>query len=367
MCLCRTLKPILVTIRFFGLFPISWEHSSDNRCLYKKSLPWMVYTFLLTCFYIFIVASSVDLNKIANSKCLILILNDITNGIYGLYIIVLTVVSYFRFPKWIDALTQLSKSLQDGLYCYSAKRISMLTQYANIALLFFNILVHISMLMWLNISKNYEISFSYIDFVYRCLQNITYGFQAQFTAFVIVMSGTLACFEKLAKSILQYTPLHPSRNIDDSNSTTDFLGVVNYKLCKGLHISQKNSLNSASAANIEYLRILHEDLSLCIYMFNDSMNPQFLLHTVVELVVLIIHWYAVVAYLVYTFKDPAAKAIHVTNCYYVFVHCSGLFLFLKNAQLLKNLVSNRYLEKSYINYYLFLDSRTYCFTFGIFD
>lgn len=336
-CLCKALKPMLSLVRLLGLFPITWVHER-NHCMYKKSLFWMAYTFVVTCLYIFVVLSAFDFDKIRNSKCLIIILNEITNAIYGFYWIIFTFIAYLKFPKWIDALNKFSSVLRDGLYCTSAMRISILTQYGYIGLFLTNAIVHASLLIWMKISTNNDHSFDYIDFIYRFMQDIIYGFQAQFIAFVIIMSGTLACFEKLTKNTLQYTPLHPSKSIEESNNLSDFLGVVNYKLCNGTHRAPEKLLKSSTAENIEYLRILHEDLSLCIYMFNEAMDPQFLLHTVVELAVLIIHWYAVVAYLVYTFKNPASKTIHIINCYYVFIHSSGLFLFLKNAQLLKNLV-----------------------------
>lgn len=338
LCLCKTFTPMLVFVRFLGLFPITWEHV-DDVCTYRRSALWMIYTFGITCIYILIVAASVDFDKIVNTKCLIIILNEITNGIYGCYIVILTVIAYIRFPRWISALTQLSKLLQDGLYCQSAMRVSIRTQYAYIALFSLNALVHVGLLIWLHFSPYYQITFNNIDFIYRILRDISYGFQAQFTGFVIVMSGILACFEKLTKSLLQYNPLNPGNNLDYSNATTDFVGVVSFRLCKSSHQIPKNTHFFTPAENTEYLRIKHEDVCLCIYTFNDAMNPQFLLHTVVELVILIIHWYAGVAYLVYPFKDPAAIAIHITNCYYIFMHSAGVFLFLKNAQLLKNLVS----------------------------
>lgn len=338
ICLCESLKPILITVRCLGLLPITWLHE-NNHCTYKKSLFWMVYTFFVTCFYILVVILAADFRQIVTSRCLIVILNEITNAAYGFYVIILIFVSYFRFPKWIAALNHLSNSLRDGLYCQSAIRVSIRSQYAHVALLFATVVIHTGLLVWLDISTHYQISFNYINFAYRFMQDLSYGFQALFTGFVIVMSGTLACFERLTKNTLQYTPLHPAKNIDESNNKNDFLGIVNYNLCKGSHRTPSKLMNLPAAEKIEYLRILHEDLSCCIYKFNEAMNPQFLLHTVVELAVLIIHWYAVVAYLVYTFKDPAAQAIHVMNCYFVFIHGSGLFLFLKNAQLLKNLVS----------------------------
>lgn len=338
LCLCKTIEPILITVRLLGLCPITWEHE-NYQCTYKKSLLWTFYTFFISCFYIFVVASAVNFEKITNSKCLIIILSEVTNAINGFYIILLLFVAYLRFPKWIAAFTRLSKALQNGLYCQSARTISIKTQYGYIVLFFVILLVRIAILVGLHVSRSYQISFNYTDFLYRGIQDMAYAFQTQFIGFIIFISGTLACFEKLTKNLLRYTSMHPTKNIDASNFSTDFLGVVNFKLCKGTHVASGKIVRETPTYKIEYLRILHEELSLCIYAFNDAMNPQFLLHTVVELTVLIIHWYAVVAYFVYTFKDPAAPAIHVINCYYVFVHSSGLFLFLKNAQLIKNLVS----------------------------
>ncbi|XP_072383919.1 uncharacterized protein [Diabrotica undecimpunctata] len=151
--------------------------------------------------------------------------------------------------------------------------------------------------------------------------------------------ATLACFEKFTVSCLKYIPVHPMKDIDDSNNISDFMGVIHYKICRENHPATDDLLEMKPAEIIEYLRIYHEELSMCIYSWNKSMDPYFLIHTVIELGMLIIHWYAVIAYMVYSFKDPQAHTIHLINWAYVIFHTYSLFLFLKNAQQLKNMVN----------------------------
>jgi hypothetical protein len=157
---------------------------------------------------------------------------------------------------------------------------------------------------------------------------------------ISVFIGILACFEKLTISCLKYTPVHPMKGINETNNTRDFFGLVTYKLCKEEHPCTGKLAKLPQAEVVEFLRILHEDISLVIYEINDCMNPQFLCHTVVELTVLIVQWYAVIVYMAFTFKAPLASSIHVVNCFFVIMHTLGIFLFLKNAQQLKNMVSS---------------------------
>lgn len=71
---------------------------------------------------------------------------------------------------------------------------------------------------------------------------------------------------------------------------------------------------------------------------NESLNPQFLAHVVVELSVLILNWYAVIMYMAYVFSNPIARTLHFLNLFFVIVHTLGLLVFLKQAQQLQNLV-----------------------------
>ncbi|CAH1990936.1 unnamed protein product [Acanthoscelides obtectus] len=132
--------------------------------------------------------------------------------------------------------------------------------------------------------------------------------------------------------------IDPKRGMGRSNNVRDFLGIIRYKQCNGKH-QQLPSLTYSPAELIEHFRMLHEDISLCIYSFNESLNPIFLFHIVIELTVLIINAYATVAYFVYTFKNPLASAIQMINYVFLLFHCIGMIVFLRNAQHLKNMVT----------------------------
>ncbi|XP_018566861.1 uncharacterized protein LOC108907603 [Anoplophora glabripennis] len=316
LCLCTTLSPVLRISRLLGLFPITWTHE-NNRCTYKKSLFWVFYTLLVICLYIYQVGTSVDFLHLAKKKSLLILLNEITEAIYGVYILILTVANFTRHPQWIKALNELLPVLKHDLFCQSAMKVVVKVQYGLIATIIFVSMLEITVLLWLHYSE---------------------GFQTNFDVNIFINRGVLACFEKLIIKALKHVPVHPMKEINETNNESEFFGVIYYKLCKSEHHCTTKMDKLSPPDLVEHLRILHEEISLCIYKFNDCMNPQFLVHTGVELTVLIIHWYAVIAYMVYNFKSPFAKTIHVMNCSFVIQHTIGLFLFLKNAQHLKNMI-----------------------------
>lgn len=119
--------------------------------------------------------------------------------------------------------------------------------------------------------------------------------------------------------------------------------MIKYQLCKNKHECGAKLSKLSQPELIEYLRCLHEEISLVMYDINACMNPQFLCHMVVELTVLIVHWYAVIIYMAYDFLTPVASSIHFLNVLFVVLHTFGLFSFLKHAQQLQNMVSTSYL------------------------
>lgn len=356
LCLCTTLSPVLRISRLLGLFPISWTHE-NNKCVYKKSLFWVLYTFFIICLYTYQIGTSVDFVHLVKKKSLLILLNDITEAIYGIYILILTLANFTRHPRWIKALNELLPILKHDLLCQSAMKVAIRVQYGLITTAILVSLFETGVLFWLHLSDAYLSNFNMNIFINRGMQNISFAFYMLFFAVISVLVGVLACFEKLTIKALKHVPVHPMKGIDETNNERDFCGIIKYKLCNGEHYCTPKMDKLSSPDLVEYLRILHEEISLCIYRFNDCMNPQFLVHTGVELTVLIIHWYAVIAYMVYNFKSPFAKTIHVMNCTFVIQHTIGLFMFLKNAQHLKNMVSKvRKLEQnfmfpvSYLNY-----------------
>lgn len=338
LCLCKTMMPVLTLGRFVGFFPGTWTHKQD-KCVFEKSVFWFIYTVAVNCFYIFQLVHSVDFVNLTSRKSLPILLNDITDAIYGLYVIVLTLTSFVRFPKLLRTLNEMTLLLKDGLFCQSAMKVVLKIQYGFIATIFGIMFCLGSILTWLHLSESYQTNFDYNIYINKVLQIISFIFYITFFTIVSVYIGILGCFEKLTISCLRYTPVHPMKGIDETNNVKDFFGFINYEVCKEKHPCTGKLAQLPAPDVVEHLRILHEEISLSTYDTNSCMNPQFLVHTVVELTVLIIHWYAVIAYIAYDFKSPFARTIHVLNCVFVVFHTIGLFLFLKNAQELKNMVS----------------------------
>lgn len=338
ICICKMFKPILYLSKMMGFMPIVSDHK-DGKCNFHKSVGWICFSFFLIAVLSFQIGHSIDFLHLTKVKSLPILLNNITDAIYGVYIIILTALNMYRFPRWIKTLNKFASVLKEGIFCQSAMKVVLTVEYYVLGVLFLGIVVQVSLLTFLHFSQSYETDFDYNFFINKLLQNISFVFYAIFLTIISVFIGILACFEKLTISCLKYTPVHPMKGINETNNTRDFFGLVTYKLCKEEHPCTGRLAKLPQAEVVEFLRILHEDISLVIYEINDCMNPQFLCHTVVELTVLIVQWYAVIVYMAFTFKAPQASSIHVVNCFFVIVHTLGIFLFLKNAQQLKNMVS----------------------------
>lgn len=338
LCLCRTVSPVLGFARILGLFPLSWKHE-NNKCTFGRSAFWMSYSLVVICFQLFILFECVDYQNMVKNRCLMSLLDNITNAIYGHYIVVLLLTNFFRAPRWIRAFNNFVLVLRENLFCHEAMKTAMTIQYTNIVIFIAIVLIHGLVLLWLHLSDIYITHFNIFDLMHRISQNFPLIFYLLFFNIISALTGTLACFEQMTINVLGYIPVHPMKGIDETNNQRDYIGMFYYKLCKGKHTSPSKYATLSSPELVEHLRILHEDICLSIHEFNECMNPTFLIHTVVELADLVIHFYAVIAYLVYSFTNEVAGAIHVLNFYFVIIHTFGVFFFLKNAQHLKNMVS----------------------------
>ncbi|KYB28726.1 hypothetical protein TcasGA2_TC032427 [Tribolium castaneum] len=337
ICICKMLRPLLYVGRFLGFLPIAVEHQG-GKCVFKKSVAFICLSILIIGLLAFQVFNSIDFFHLTKTKSLPILLNNITDAIYGVYVIILIAINLYRFPRWVKTLNKFPSVLKEGIFCQSAMKIVQKIVWYILGVTVLAILFQVSLLTFLHFSQTYQTDFDYNFFINKLLQNISFIFYVIFFTVISVFIGILACFEKLTISCLKYTPVHPMKGINETNNTRDFFGLVTYKLCKEEHPCSGRLAKLPQAEVVEFLRILHEDISLVIYEINDCLNPQFLCHTVVELTVLIVQWYAVIVYMAFTFKAPLASSIHVVNCFFVVVHTLGIFLFLKNAQQLKNMI-----------------------------
>ncbi|XP_044270123.1 uncharacterized protein LOC123014891 [Tribolium madens] len=337
ICFCKMLRPLLYVGRFLGFLPLAVEHQG-GKCVFKKSITFICLSLVIIGVLAFQVFNSIDFFHLTKTKSLPILLNNITDAIYGVYIIILIAINLYRFPRWVKTLNKFPLVLKEGIFCQSAMKIVQKIVWYILGTTVVAIVFQVSLLTFLHFSQTYQTDFDYNFFINKLLQNISFIFYVIFFTVISIFIGILACFEKLTISCLKYTPVHPMKGINETNNTRDFLGLVTYKLCKEEHPCSGRLAKLPQAEVVEFLRILHEDISLVIYEVNDCLNPQFLCHTVVELTVLIVQWYAVIVYMAFTFKAPLASSIHVVNCFFVVVHTLGIFLFLKNAQQLKNMI-----------------------------
>ncbi|XP_074042683.1 uncharacterized protein [Leptinotarsa decemlineata] len=335
ICFCRTLLPVLSMARLIGLFPIIVKHQG-GQCVFQKSLYWSIYTFGISCLFSYDVVFNIDYREIIKPRSLLLILEDVTNATYALYIVIATILILMKASKVVETLNKFSKVFKYGVYCSSAKKIALATQYGIVTVFLLTVSIQAGAYTWLHL-KRWELThFTMKHYFLRLSQSMTFGIYAQFCTFISMLIGALACFEKLTMSALRYIPVHPMQGIDETSNRRDFLGLFHFELCKKDHLRPVKWASLRDEEIVENLRIAHEEICLCIYDYNDCVNPLFLVHTVVELTLLIVHWYAVVAYVVYTFEHPAASTIHIINCIFVVLHTWGIYIFLKNAQNMKN-------------------------------
>ncbi|KAK5640246.1 hypothetical protein RI129_011057 [Pyrocoelia pectoralis] len=316
-CFCQSTSPILLTAKLFGLFPITWQNVR-GQCTYTKSNLWLLYTILIFFVYLSQLFMATDLLRFDKNKPLPELLSAFNDIMYVIFVTILTIISAIRFPRFVKTLNSLIPIIKEtGLACPSSLTSLRRVQYGYLTLFFAEMSVQYGVLIGLHYSDRYATNFDYNMFINIGIKNIPF---------------------KLIISALKFTPVHPSNSIDETNNKRDFIGLIKYEVCKQDHKCFGKMMDLTQAELIEHLRALHEDISLVMYDFNACMNPQLLFHTVVELTVLIIHWYEVIIYTSYTFSTPFASAINFVNWTFVVAHSIGLFLFLKSAQDLKNMI-----------------------------
>ncbi|KAG5863052.1 hypothetical protein JTB14_000920 [Gonioctena quinquepunctata] len=212
ICFCKTVMPVLCTARLFGMFPIIVHHQ-DGKCVFQKSFYWMIYTFGTACFFAYVAIFNIDYINLIKPKSLLPILEDVTNAFYTFYMIIATLLILMRAKKVAETLNQFTTVFKDGVFCSSARRIAVLTQYGILATLLGTMLLQGAIVYWLHLTRSHITNFSIYHFLLKMMQTMTFVIYAQFCTFIAMIIGALACFEKLTLSCLGYVPVHPMKVI----------------------------------------------------------------------------------------------------------------------------------------------------------
>lgn len=339
ICLCESMKVVQYFSKLFGLFPLSTRHEKGrctfHRCLY--SIAWAIILVVLLILHLFFYA---EFSVISTKNVLPVIMNGITDLTYYCYFIMIISVNCMKASSWAKVYNDLSKITRFGILCDSA--LNVIKNLDTTFFSFFVILIvaDVCILSYLHYSVSYETKFN-IGFVMgKLIQNGVLLFYVIVLTKIAILIGAFTCFEKLSLNALKYKEIYPMKKITGSDNTQDIFIFFSYKVCDSDHdILSPELLKLSTAEMIEYLRILHEEISEIMCSINNCFNPLFLMHVVIEIILLVINWYSVIIGLAYTFNSPDADTIFVLNVEYTILHSVGLFIFLRNAQKLSNLVS----------------------------
>lgn len=340
-CPCKVMEHILYISRIFGIVPLTWRHMHDN-CTFKLSYLWLMYSICLLIAVATQLAVFTKVSKFTNIKFITVLLNNIVDVMYLVLIIVLIICNILRSKNFVKYFNQVSKVIKEVNMCRSVGNLTIFVGWSTVGSCIGWIVLQTAVLCYLHFSDSYTTTENIISFfLSKFVQSYTAIYAIFIACIMNTIIGTLACFEKLIRSCLKYTPVHPLKTIVETNNIRDFLGVIKYELCKENHPIPIKMSKFSAAELVEYLRRLHEDICLVVYEYNNCLNPQLLCGIVTALIVLIVQLYSVIVHLGFEIATQETSMVFILNCMSVFIHSIGLFIIFKNIQQYKNMVSFR--------------------------
>lgn len=338
LCVCKIMHHMILICKLFGIIPATTHHM-HGVCIFNLSRKWIAYSILLIAIVTAQIAYSMDIRKFAKFKHITILLNDITDIMYSALVIVLNLCNIIRSARSVKYLNLASKVMKEVNLCTSVGQLTIKVGWSIIGMGATMISVQFIALGYMNFSEQYQSNFDLNLFINRAIQNYIVVFVISILCAINIVIGSLACFEKLTRSCLKYSPVHPLKTIVETNNVRNFLGFFKYEICKENHPVPAKLSKLMPAEQVEYLRQLHEDICLAVYEYNSCLSPQLLCTIVTLLIVLIVQLYSVIIYLGFDISTPETCTIHVMNCITVTFTSMGLFFLFKNMQHYKNMVS----------------------------
>lgn len=342
LCVCQIMKPVLNVLRILGTMPITWEHK-NGVCTFSFSYKWMFVSILYMTAVIMQLLEYVVFDGMSQNKQIIVHLNDITDIMFCVLIVILSTSNLLKSKAFIKFLNKLQTVVEEIEVCYSSRKLIINISYAILIIGFVVIVMQYSMLLYLDYFESEQPHFGWTVYAKRYMQNCIVVFSVFILCLINSFISLLACFEKLTISCLKYTPVYPLKAISETNNWRDFLGVYRFQICKELHTRPAKLLKLTQEETIEYLRCLHEDICSLMHDYNLCLNPQVLVAFITALLVLIVQLYSVIIYIAYDISSPEAKSIFILNCLNVTVHAFGMFLIFKTFQEYENMVSSDFI------------------------
>lgn len=237
-----------------------------------------------------------------------------------------------RAKKMANSLNQIAPIIKSGLMCDSAAKIIVGLEFMFTGLIIINLFIQFASLCYLNASEIYITNWNIDRFVVRLVSNIPFMFYLKFCTISALYIAFFGCFEKVVIKTLGFQPVHPLKDVHETNNRMVLFGCIKYNIC--------NEEHDIGPLTVEKLRCLHELICVSIRKTNNALNPQLLLLLTMELAVLVIHWYSVIIYLKYNNISSLTNTINLFNWIFILTHSIGIFLFLRSGQQVMSLVSS---------------------------
>lgn len=337
-CLCESLNQMVAMCRIFGLLPISCvSHKSslkkfnqeDGECQFFVSNLWKYITIFLIIFHGGEIYASYYYNSYTCLEgCS---LRMFSQWIYLSCGILLSLFGIVNAPIFVETLNGLAEFLRLGLFCEGSKRsLRRFIFYGNI-LGFTQLLLQVALKFYILLKYTDEKGSLVIHVFAQMAYNIPFVFYFLFCGLIFVYVTIFNCFEKFLDITLNgYKP----------QSELKPPGMLELNLCSQMYHHDLVTEDRDFFENADFVRRLHERIRSSLLRMNRALNPQILIQVSVELLVIVMHLYAIILY--NTTYDVVTEQRFLDNCLdslFTVAHIVFLIFFLFCAQAVKSTVS----------------------------
>jgi hypothetical protein len=204
---------------------------------------------------------------------------------------------------------------------------------SGISLLILQLFLQIAAYSFVTFNEKLKSKMEGLNYIELLVHNVPFMFYHLFCTISSVYVEFFNCFKKVMVQALRKKIMI---------STDD-------QWCVGTHdlIKQKQSLS----ADIDCLRRMHESIRESMMAFNNSLNPQILIHQFIELLVMVMHLYSVIMFFSTETRTPELYTIFCMDVLFIFVHSCALVVFLKSANNIKVTVRSSRLSRFSISFH----------------
>lgn len=338
-CLCKSVQSTIILCRLFGLCPITWKHV-DSICFYRRSIFWMIYSlicFILLIYYLIITLPTKCEHTTFNSKIMLEYISAVNHNISTIFIASMIFFNVVKAQKIAQVFNSCSELKRNDLICKVTLKVHKVFHIGVLMLFSGLYLMQYAAIIILNIMDSFDTNWSSKRLLQPFLHNTPLLFGFFVATICVIIQGMLTCYEKVMMINLNFIPVHPAPNFDETCEHRSLFFFYKYERCKDCHKVQLPYLDQLD--KVHALKKLHEKIMDCVSVVNSAFSPQLVIFMALEILALVVHWYLVILYFTIKEKSPEQSTINFFNWLFVLVQTWSLFLFLKQADLMESYVS----------------------------